>query len=118
MNTEVPSKGLEWTNLVLGGCLLVAPFALGFTSEAVPAWNAYIVGATVIVASCVALAMYRPWAEWLNVTLGSWALVAPFLLGFAGLATAMWAHVIIGLCVACIAAYQLFKGGSSSVQAR
>ena len=45
--------------------------------------------------------------EWSNLTLGSWAVVAPFLLGFGSAPAAMWTHVLIGLCVASIAIVQL-----------
>lgn len=116
MKTEVASKGLEWTNLTLGGCLLIAPFILGFSGNAAAAWNAFIIGATIILASCVALAFYRPWAEWLNVTAGSWAVIAPFMLGFWALTSAVWTHITLGVCVACIAGYQLLKGGKSTFQ--
>lgn len=39
-----PQQWEEWTNLVLGAWLIVAPFALGFTDQAGPTWNQIIVG--------------------------------------------------------------------------
>ena len=48
--------------------------------------------------------------------LGIWAIIAPWLLGFSGLAAAMYPHVIAGLVVAVISAFALFAadGGSAS----
>jgi hypothetical protein len=111
MKSEVPNKGLEWTNLVLGLVLACAAFALGGLSTAV--WDAAVVGILIACCSAIALTRYGAWAEWTNVVLGCWAVIAPWVLGFSGAQTAMWTHVVIGICVACIAAAQLFSGGKS-----
>jgi hypothetical protein len=105
MTNEIPSKGLEWTNLALGVILACAAFL--FTDLPYAAWNAGIVGAVIVCCSALALYRYGDWIEWSNLTLGSWAVVAPFLLGFGSAQGAMWTHVMVGLCVATIAAAQL-----------
>ena len=105
MTSEIPSKTLEWTNLVLGAGLACAAFM--FTELPTAAWNAGIVGALIVCCSAVALYRYGNWAEWSNLTLGCWAVIAPFLLGFGSAQGAMWTHILIGLCVATIAAMQL-----------
>jgi hypothetical protein len=105
MTNEVASKGLEWTNLILGAGLARAAFTFGELPAA--AWNAGIVGVLIVSCSIVALYRYAAWAEWSNVILGSWALVAPFLLGFGSASTPMWTHVLVGLCVATFAIMQL-----------
>jgi hypothetical protein len=50
----------EWINLVLGGWLIVAPFALGFSAEKVPTWNSLIVGTTLGVLSFWLIAVANP----------------------------------------------------------
>lgn len=105
MTNEVPNKGLEWTNFVLGAGLACAAF--GFTALPVAAWNAGIVGTLIALCSAAALSRYGNWAEWSNVILGCWAVAAPFLLGFGSAQGPMWTHVVIGFCVATIAAIQL-----------
>jgi hypothetical protein len=96
---------------VLGLVLACAAFALGGLSTAV--WDAAVVGILIACCSAIALTRYGAWAEWTNVVLGCWAVIAPWVLGFSGAQTAMWTHVVIGICVACIAAAQLFSGGKS-----
>jgi hypothetical protein len=115
MESEAPSKGLEWINLILGVGLACAAFL--FTELPTAAWNAGIIG--VLIASCSAVALYRygAWAEWSNITLGSWAVLSPFLLGFGSAPLPMWTHVVIGLCVATIATLQL-RAPSSDVQTK
>jgi len=108
MRSEVPSKGLEWVNLILGAGLACAAFTFSGLPSA--AWDAGIVGT--LIACCFAAALYRypAWTEWSNLTLGCWAVVAPFLLGFGSPQTAMWTHVLLGLCVATVAVMQLQAG--------
>jgi hypothetical protein len=108
MRSEVPSKGLEWTNLILGAGLACAAFM--FAGSPVAAWNAGIVGTLMVFCSAMALYRYGVWTEWSNLTLGCWAVVAPFLLGFGSTETPMWTHVLLGTCVAAIAAMQLQAG--------
>ena len=108
MINEVPSKGLEWTNLVFGAALACA--AIAFAELPVAAWNAGIVGTLIACCSAVALYRYEAWTEWSNLTLGCWAVVAPFLLGFGSAQAPMWTHVVVGLCVATIATMQLAAG--------
>ncbi|ACP23133.1 hypothetical protein NGR_b16820 (plasmid) [Sinorhizobium fredii NGR234] len=105
MKSEVPSKSLEWSNLVLGAAFVCAAYMFG--GQPVAAWNAAITGTLMVCCSAVALTRYGAWVEWSNLLLGSWAVVAPFLLGFGSQPVAMWTHVLLGLCVATIAAIQL-----------
>lgn len=111
MKSTVPSKGLEWTNLLLGACFVCAAFL--FKDIPAAAWNAGIVGTLIVCCSAVALIRYGNWAEWSNVTLGCWAVAAPFLLGFQSAQGPMWTHVLVGLCVAAIAALQIGSGRKS-----
>jgi hypothetical protein len=108
MKSEVPSKGLEWANLLLGSGLALAAFA--FAGQSVVAWNAGIVG--VLIACCSAVALYRfgTWTEWSNIILGSWAVISPFALGFAEMQGPTWTHIAIGASVAVIATIQLVAG--------
>jgi VIT1/CCC1 family predicted Fe2+/Mn2+ transporter len=43
-----------------------------------------------------------------NLILGAWVLVSPFVLGFSSNTKAMWTHVLIGLAVAVLAAIELW----------
>ena len=105
MENEAASKALETTNLIMGVGLACAAFA--FNGIPAAGWNAGIVGVLVACFSAAALYRYGAWAEWSNMTLGYWTVVAPFLLGFGAAEGAMWTHVLAGICVAAIATMQL-----------
>ncbi|UCI10570.1 SPW repeat protein [Mesorhizobium sp. B1-1-8] len=91
-------------NIIAGLGLLLSPWYLGYAAEIYAAWNAWIVGAAVTLIGVAALFAYHQVEEWANVVLGLWAVIAPWALGFAVVATAMWAHVIAGVVVAALAA--------------
>lgn len=105
---KVPSKGLEWTNLVLGGVLATAAIAM---TGPLASWNAAVVGTLIVCCSVVALYRYSAWTEWTNLILGCWTFVAPFLPGFGSAQGPTLMQVVIGLCIAAIATAQLMAGG-------
>ena len=69
--------------------------------------NAYITGIAIAILAIAALAAFAVWEEWLNLIVGLWALVSPWVLGFQG-TTARTVHVIIGAAVAILAAIELW----------
>lgn len=96
-------KDRRWQDLVmlvLGVWLFLSPFILQYADAAVmAAWNSYILGVGVVLFAGAAL--YRPqlWEEWVNLALGMWLIVAPFVLGFDTHALATWNHIIAGLLI-------------------
>ena len=56
MRNDVPNKGLEWTNLILGAGLACA--AIMFVGLPAAAWDAGVVGALIVCSSAVALYRY------------------------------------------------------------
>jgi hypothetical protein len=104
----------EWTNarycdvanLVLGAILFFSPWLFAFASG-VQTQNAYITGLAIVVLAIAALAAFAVWEEWLNLIVGLWAVVSPWVLGFQG-TTAMTVHVVIGILVAILAAVELW----------
>lgn len=100
-------------NLILGGFLVASPWLFGFASG-VQSQNAIISGLIIAVLSIAALAAFAQWEEWINLAVGFWVLISPWVLGFSG-TTAMRVCVIVGLIVAVIAAVELWmenRGGS------
>jgi nitric oxide reductase large subunit len=95
-------------NIVAGLGLLLSPWYLGYTGEPPAAWNAWIVGAAIALIAAAALFAFHRAEEWINLVLGLWAVISPWLLGFAAMAAATWVHVIAGIVVAALAAGSLW----------
>lgn len=103
------SQAMDLANAVLGIGLLIAPWVLNFTSETAAAMNAWIVGGAIALFAVDTILNRHLWENAANLVLGIWAVVAPWLLGFAGVASAMYAHVAIGLIVSVLAAVNLWN---------
>jgi len=113
---KLSSQWKDAGNLLLGLWLIVSPWVLSYASKATPAWNAHAVGIIIAVAALAALAAFQEWEEWVNVTLGAWLVVSPYLLGFSTLAAAFWNQLIVGLLVALLAAWTLFQAEDLSLK--
>ncbi len=46
------------------------------------------------------------WASWTNLVLGLWLISAPFVLGYAGVAGAMYEDVILGIVIGLLALWR------------
>jgi len=106
MNEWTNAKLCDVANLVLGAILFLSPWLFAFDAG-LPSQNAIISGIAIAVLSIAALANFAVWEEWLNLIVGLWVVVSPWLMGFQG-TTAMIVHVVIGLIVAALAAIELW----------
>ena len=101
-------KAQDWLNLVLAVALFVSPWVLGFASETIPAWNAWIVGILLAALAVAALSAFAEWEEWSSLVLGVWLIVSPWLLGFMANANAMGTHVVLGVLVVLASAWAVW----------
>lgn len=106
MNEWTNAKLCDVANLILGAILFFSPWMFGFAAGA-QSQNAYVTGIIIAVLSIAALAAFAVWEEWLNLIVGLWAVVSPWVLGFQG-TTAMSVHLVIGILVAVLAAIELW----------
>ncbi|MDX8449131.1 SPW repeat protein [Mesorhizobium captivum] len=101
-------KSQDWINLVLAICLFISPWVIGFTAAMVPAWNAWIVGVALGALALATLSVFAEWEEWVNVVLGLWLIVSPWLLGFAADRNVMLTHVVLGVLVVAASAWAVW----------
>ena len=81
-------------------------------------WNLWLVGLAVVLLAIVAVEAFRAWEEWVNVALGAWLLVSPWVLGFSRSGTLMWNAVIFGALVLVFAGWALLREGRSRETAK
>jgi len=70
--------------LLLGIWLFVSPWAMGYPSYSPPAVNAFIAGAIMAVLAAFDLYKTYVWAVLLNIVVGAWVAVSPWLVGVVG----------------------------------
>lgn len=100
--------------VVTGVLLVLAPFVLGITppegaSLGVMTVNFVLSGLAAIVLGAAALFYFQKWEEWLDIALGAWVFVSPWVLGFAYAQTAMWTTVVCGLVIAVMGAWRTME---------
>jgi len=96
---ETKRRWQDWINLILGVWLFITPFLGMDALNSMAAWNGYIFGVIVAALSIWALAQPRAWEEWINLVVGVWLILAPFILGFSTNTTAMWNHIVVGVII-------------------
>lgn len=87
--------------LIAGIWLIIAPFELGFTSYRDAEWDSIVVGVAVAI-----VAATRIWGgrdvrclSWVNVVLGLWIIVSPWVFGNGGVRDILLSDVIAGIVV-------------------
>lgn len=94
-------------NLILGALLFISPWLFTFAPGA-ESWNGWIAGIVIALLSVAALSAFAEWEEWLNLIVGLWVIVSPWVLHFSANTTAMWTNVIVGVIVAVVAAIEIW----------
>lgn len=100
----------DWVILVLGAWLFFSPFWMGGYASAgsTAAWNSYIFGVVAIAFAIAALATGQRWEEWVELVLGIWLIISPFVLSFfISEHGAAWNQIIVGLLIAADAIWVL-----------
>jgi hypothetical protein len=93
-------------NLALGAWLFLMPWIFGFVAETAASWNAWLSGLVIGALAVAALVAFAEWEEWINLVLGLWVAVSPWIVGSVGQATTT-IHVLVGIAVAVVAAVRL-----------
>ena len=106
MENWTNAKWCDVANLILGAVLFFSPWIFGFDAGRASE-NAHIAGIVIAVLAIAALAAFAVWEEWLNLIVGLWTMVSPWVLGFQG-TRAMTVSVVIGIAVAILAAIELW----------
>ena len=101
------AKSCDVANLILGAFLFLSPWIFGFDAGTASK-NAMIAGIVIAVVAIAALWAFAVWEEWLNLIVGLWTLVSPWVLGFNGTTKAMAVSVVVGILVAILAAVEIW----------
>ncbi|MBR0851361.1 SPW repeat protein [Bradyrhizobium diazoefficiens] len=93
-------------NLFLASVLFISPWLFKLTNSQgrIDLW---ITSAIIVVLSLAAIIAYRDWEEWVNVLMGVWLIVSPWLLGFPH-TRAMHFSIGFGVAIVLLALLDLF----------
>ena len=100
------ASALDVYEVAFGLFLFVSPWLFAYVSEKarIDIWAS---GAAIAAIAVAAIVAFSDWEEWLNLALGVWLMVSPWLLGFMH-TKAMHVSILLGAMVAFVAALELW----------
>ncbi|MCD6672825.1 MAG: SPW repeat protein [Burkholderiaceae bacterium] len=95
-------------NLILGILSLISPWVLSYSTAGRATDNAVLLGILIGIFAIAAMVNLRAWKEWVNVILGAWLFISPWVLGFVGTSiAAAWSAWVLGAIVFILALWEL-----------
>ncbi|HEY7999060.1 MAG TPA: SPW repeat protein [Pseudolabrys sp.] len=95
-------------NLIFAIWLFLSPWIVGFASVMPAAWVAWLSAIAIAIISIVALSAFAEWEEWINLLLGIWVLISPWVVHVHDQQAPMVVLFFTGLAVAIVAAIDLW----------
>ncbi|MFY0311307.1 SPW repeat protein [Leisingera sp. D0M16] len=95
--------------LLTGLALAIALYFLNVTpadgeSLAPATWNFVLAGMAAAALAATALVSFNVWEEWVEIVLGAWLIISPWVLGYADAAVLTWMAVIGGVVIVAMGA--------------
>ncbi len=111
----------DWLVALIGAWLVLSNWILTFqASEPLSAltgrlifWNSAIVGVVALVLAVMSLASHKAWEEWVNIVLGLWLAISPWVLGFTNVRNAVLNVTLCGLAIVVSSAWSLRDAGQA-----
>mgnify|MGYP005845648281 CR=1 FL=1 len=102
---------MYWLTGLLGVLLIIAPWVMGYGDNQTAAWTCVVLGvAAVVVSACKPLLKDASnWEFWAAGIIGVLAIIAPWVMGFSAHVTATWTTVVLGVVLAILAGYEIFR---------
>jgi uncharacterized membrane protein HdeD (DUF308 family) len=108
-------KTLSWLVAIVGLWELLAAFVLGYSATSAAMWNAVIIGLALMILGIWAAVSEEKTTDktldWVNLLLGIWLIISPFVLGYMSVSAALWNDVIVGLAVVVLTAWGVYALG-------
>jgi general stress protein CsbA len=90
----------DWINLIFGAWLIFSPWLLKYTNLGTASWDSFYFGLAIVFFAVWALFAPMVWEEWVNLILGLWLIIAPWVHGFSTHTQVTWNVVAVGVIVA------------------
>ena len=105
----------DLVNLYLGVWAVLTPWLVGHHPGTGVVADYVVVGILISFFAVAALIAFRPWQEGVNIVLGAWLLVSPWVLGFRANPTLAGSAVLIGILVIICSAVALIRRRSQNL---
>lgn len=93
--------------LLLGLWLFITPWVFTYPIPSPQAWNAYVAGAVIAILAAFELYKTYFWAVVVNLLLGIWVAISPWVMKVASQRELMWNELIVGVAVIVLALWEM-----------
>lgn len=106
-NTPAHRRWQDQLILILGLWQFISPWVFSYPIPSAEAWNAF--GAGAVLAMLAAFDLYKTyfWAVLLNLLVGIWVAISPWVLRIADQRDTLWNCLIVGVAVVILALWEL-----------
>lgn len=93
--------------LLLGLWLFITPWVFTYPIPSPQAWNAFVAGAVIAILAAFELYKTYFWAVVVNLLLGIWVAISPWVMKVASDRELMWNELIVGVAVIVLALWEM-----------
>jgi SPW repeat-containing protein len=105
---SLPKQWEDWCSWLLGIWLCISPWALRYDLDPIATQLSVLSGLLIILAELVTLSIFRSWEEWINVILGAWLVICPWILGISAW-TVRTNFIVLGVLMTALALYEILS---------
>ncbi len=100
------ARAASTLNIIAGIWLIISAFFLHFSTVRGAMANDLIIGIVVLILAAVRVwTAAAPGLSWVNFVLGIWLIISPYVLAFTTMRSFVTNNIIVGIIVACLAAW-------------
>lgn len=99
-------------NVLLGVWLILSPGMLGFSDAHRAAWDAWVLGAALVIAGVLSVYVSERADEAATLILGEVTFLSPWVLSFGKSAVPAWNATVVGLLAVAVALRAMLKHGA------
>lgn len=104
---SLPKQWEDWCSWLLGIWLCISPWALRYDLDPIATQISVLSGLLIILAELVTLSIFRSWEEWINVILGVWLVICPWILDISA-STVRTNFIVVGVLMMAFALYEIW----------
>jgi hypothetical protein len=93
--------------LLLGLWFFITPWVFGYPMPSVQTWTAFISGAVIVLLAAFDLYKTYFWAVVLNLVVGVWVALSPWILRIADNTELVWNSLVVGAAVGVLAIWEM-----------
>ena len=93
--------------LLLGLWLFITPWVFTYPIPSPQAWNAFVAGAVIAILAAFELYQTYFWAVVVNLLLGIWVAISPWVMKVSTDRELMWNELIVGVAVIVLALWEM-----------